>query len=161
VARLTIADAKAAALAQFTDTGPDHINCCQAMVRFALLVLDADPGLLTVGRYFGGGIAGMGEICGAISGSAMALGMRDMLLGGQSDDLRPSTADTLREMMREFEASFGCRRCRDLTGFDLTTPEGHDAFVASDIHNRCADYVGTMCDRLAPLLTAPYGAPAV
>jgi hypothetical protein len=71
-------EARAAALAQFIDTGPDHINCSQAVVRFAILVLGHDPGLVTLARYFGGGITGMGEACGAITGSAIALGPRPL-----------------------------------------------------------------------------------
>ncbi len=148
----TPAEAKTAALAQFTDPGPGHVNCCQAVVRFAVLVLGCDPELVTVGRYFGGGIAGMGETCGAITGTAMALGMRDMCLGEPSEDLRAATVDGLRDMVRDFGVTFECRRCADLTGFDLSTPEGHDAFMESDKRGRCADYVGYMCDRLAPLL---------
>ena len=149
----TVAEAKTTALAQFTDPGPAHINCCQTVVRFAQLVLDCDESLVTIGRYFGGGIAGMGETCGAVTGSAMALGMRDMCLGEKADELRPSTAEALKQMLRDFTDTFGCRRCADLTGFDLSTPEGHDAFVASDKRDLCADYVGYMCDRVAPLLT--------
>lgn len=150
--QLTPQEAKADALARFTDPGPDHINCSQAIVRFAVLVLDLDADLVTVARYFGGGIAGMGEVCGAVSGAAMALGMRDMDLAVESPELRPRTTEQLRELLRGFAGEFGCRRCLDLSGFDLSTPEGHDAFAASDARERCAGYVGWMCDRLAPLL---------
>ena len=156
----TPAEAKTAALAEFNDPGPAHINCCQAVVRFAVLVLGCDPDLVTVGRYFGGGIAGMGEACGAITGTAMALGVRDLRLGERVDELRPRTADNLKQMLRDFTEKFGCRRCSDLTGFEMSTPEGHDAFMASDKRTLCADYVGYMCDRLAPLLTDPEGAGA-
>jgi C_GCAxxG_C_C family probable redox protein len=160
VAPYTPAEAKAAALAQFNDPGPGHVNCCQAVVRFAVLVLGCDPGLVTAGRYFGGGIAGMGEACGAITGAAMALGIRDLCLGESMDELRSRTVESLREAMRDFGATFTCSRCADLTGFDLSTPEGHDAFMASEKRGRCADYVSFMCDRLAPLLTDPEGAGA-
>jgi C_GCAxxG_C_C family probable redox protein len=156
----TPTEAKTAALAEFNDPGPAHINCCQAVVRFAVLVLGCDPDLVTVGRYFGGGIAGMGEACGAITGTAMALGMRDLCLGESADELRPRTAESLRETIRDFGDTFTCRRCADLTGFDLSTPEGHDAFMASEKRGRCAEYVGYMCDRLAPLLTDPESAGA-
>jgi C_GCAxxG_C_C family probable redox protein len=156
----TPAEAKTAALAEFNDPGPAHINCCQAVVRFAALVLGCDPDLVTVGRYFGGGIAGMGEACGAITGSAMALGMRDLCLGEQVEEFRPRTMESLRQAISDFGATFTCRRCADLTGFDISTPEGHDAFMASEKRALCVEYVGYMCDRLAPLLTDPEGAGA-
>ena len=154
-------DAKADALARFNDPGPDHINCAQAVVRFAVLVLGIDPDLVDVARYFGGGIAGTGEACGAITGTAISLGLRDMELAELKDAVRPQTTEHLRDLLRGFDAEFGSRRCRDLTGFDLSTQAGHEAFVQSDIRKRCTDYVSFMCDRLAPLLLDPEGTGAV
>jgi C_GCAxxG_C_C family probable redox protein len=145
--------ARTDALARYTDPGPTHINCAQTMVRYALLVLGHDLDLLTTARYFGGGMAGMGETCGAITGAALALGLRDLHPSEEPADLASRTRDRLQELIREFAAEFGACRCADLTGFDLSTPEGHKAFVASEAHKRCADYVGWMCDRLGPLLT--------
>jgi C_GCAxxG_C_C family probable redox protein len=151
--------AKAEALARFADQGPDHINCAQAVLRFALVVMACDPALITTARYFGGGMAGMGEVCGAISGAALALGLRDCdcsasALGkrGASTDDAAATRTSLQASMREFAAQFGALRCRDLTGCDLTTPEGHDAFVKSGANERCQLFVGWMCDQLLPLL---------
>jgi C_GCAxxG_C_C family probable redox protein len=144
--------AKAETLARFNDQGPGHINCAQAVVTFALLVRGDDPRLVTAARYFGGGVAGMGEVCGAISGTALALGLRDCALDDSCQDLAPSTRAALRELIRDFTQQFGARRCTDLTGCDLSTAEGHETFVASGARERCPGYVGWMCDRLAPLL---------
>lgn len=149
---ITPEQAKAEAMARFKDPGPDHINCAQAVLCFALLVQGHDPGLLTTARYFGGGVAGMGETCGAISGTALALGLRDMHLTEEAPELRPRTTDRLQELIRGFDLEFGARRCIDLTGFDLSTREGHDAFMGSESRNRCQEYVSWMCDRLTPLL---------
>lgn len=150
--RLTQEEAKADALARFNDTGPDHLNCAQAVVRFAVLTLGLDEDLVTVARYFGGGVAGTGEACGALTGAAMALGLRDMNLTAESADLRPRTTQGLIELLRGFAQEFGCARCRDLTGCDLSTPEGREEFMMSEARIRCADYVSWVCDRLAPLL---------
>jgi C_GCAxxG_C_C family probable redox protein len=147
--------AKADALTRFTDTGPGHINCSQAVVRFALLVLGHDPDLVMAAHYFGGGIAATGEVCGAITGTALALGLRDFHLGEDLPELRPRTAERLRELVNGFTREFGKRRCIDLTGFDLSTAEGHDDFLKSEAHDRCRQYVGWMCDGLVPLLTDP------
>nr|AOS48148.1 hypothetical protein [uncultured bacterium] len=49
--------AKTNALARFANTGPDHINCAQAVVAFALEMMGADPDLVAIAGYFGGGIA--------------------------------------------------------------------------------------------------------
>lgn len=144
--------AKADVLARLADTGPDHLHCSQAMVRFALLMLGHDPGLTTVGRYLGGGVAGMGEACGAITGAALALGLRDLHVPGGAPEEEPATSESLQELVREFEREFGARRCRDLTGLDLSTPEGFEAFLQSDAPDRCAGCISWMCDGLLPLL---------
>ena len=69
--------AKDGVLARLAETGPDHLHCSQAVTLFTLLVLGHDPELTTVGRYLGGGVVGMGEACGAITGAALSLGIRD------------------------------------------------------------------------------------
>jgi len=155
------ARAKEESLARFADEGPGHINCAQAVLSFALRVEGMHPELITVARYFGGGVAGMGEVCGALSGAALALGLRDheaqrSPAGGRAGTERrpdPKTArGALQDLMRAFSTEFGALGCRDLTGCDLTTPEGHDAFVKSGANQRCPLFVSWACDRLLPLL---------
>ncbi len=150
----TAEQAKGEALAGFKATGPAHINCAQAVVRFALLLLDADADLVTAGRYFGGGVASMGEACGAVTGAAMALGLRDFWLDEEDPELEARTRERLQELIRAFREQFATCRCRELTGFDLSNPAEREAFMLSEVHGRCADYVGWMCDRIAPLMIA-------
>jgi C_GCAxxG_C_C family probable redox protein len=144
--------AKANALARFGATGPDHINCAQAVVAFALEMMDQDPNLVAVAAYFGGGIAGIGEACGALTGVALALGLRDYSRDeGAVKDPDP-TRDLLQALLKDFAGEFGDRRCAELTGHDLSTPEGMEIFRKSEIRERCSLYVGWACDRIAPLL---------
>ena len=155
MAHKTPEEAKAEALARFEDQGPDHINCAQMVVCFAALVMGRDPDLITTARYFGGGIAGTGEACGALTGTAIALGLRDSFLTEEPEDLAPRTRGRLQELVTGFTAEFGARRCADLTGCDLSTPEGHDLFVSSGVNKRCSLFVSWMCDGLAPMLLDP------
>ena len=155
--------AKSNALARFANTGPDHINCAQAVVAFALDMMGEDPDLVAFAGYFGGGIAGMGEACGAVTGAALALGLHDYHVGndddgeesdrGQDNDHGedPNRA-ALQTLLKEFSSEFGTRRCAELTGHDLSTPEGMDLFRRSEVRERCSSYVGWVCDRIAPLL---------
>jgi C_GCAxxG_C_C family probable redox protein len=157
MSRHTPEQAKADALAGFSETGPAHINCAQTVVRFALLTLSEDPELIEVARYFGGGISGMGETCGAITGAALALGIRDMGLAEESPELRPRATERLQELIRGFRSKFGACSCEELTGFHLDVPEEHETFMKSEIRGSCAEYVGWMCDALTPLLLDPEG----
>ena len=102
MASLPADQAKAQALARFEDPGPDHINCGQAVLCFALLRMGEDPELITEARYFGGGIAGMGEICGVLNGTALALGVRDLALIRRGVKEPPSAADPLKAILRDF-----------------------------------------------------------
>ncbi len=148
--------AKAEALARFEAPAPEHINCGQAVLLYALLRLDEDPDQITEAKYFGGGFAGTGEMCGVLSGLALALGERDVALTDRGEETPADTPDRMRAILKEFQDTFGSRRCRELTGYDLTTPDGMTAFKMSDIRGRCSDYVAWAIDRLEPLL-----APAV
>ena len=150
-APLSPAEAKTDALAMFTDQGPGHINCAQAVLRFVLLVTGEDPDLIALAKQLGGGIAGTGETCGAVTGAALALGLHDYLAAEAAGPAASRKA--LQEYTDRFATEFGALRCRDLTGFDLRTPEGHDAFVKAGASTRCRDFVGWMCDQLLPLVS--------
>jgi C_GCAxxG_C_C family probable redox protein len=152
MAQIAQEQAKTHALARFAATGPDHVNCAQAVVAFALEMMEEDPEFVVTGRYFGGGVAGMGEACGAITGAALALGLRDNRESETDADRPGATTDQLKALIRDFGSEFRARSCADLTGHDLSTPEGRELFMKSEIREKCSNYVGWVCDRLAPLL---------
>jgi C_GCAxxG_C_C family probable redox protein len=90
---------------------------------------------------FGGGIGGRGEVCGAVTGAVMAIGMKH----GREEPSQPNrhAYALAREFCRRFEEETGSVSCRDLTGMDLSTPEGLQAFHASDIPLRvCLPAIG-------------------
>jgi C_GCAxxG_C_C family probable redox protein len=154
VEKQKIEQAKANALARFADTGPDRVNCSQAVLCYALEAMGDDCDLATVAKYFGGGIAGMGEACGAVTGAAMAVGMRDYSAEQKDPDSAAVTKEALQKTMKAFAEKFGSCRCRDLTGYDLSTPEGFTAFKMGEAHDRCPIYVGWVMDEIVPLLEA-------
>ena len=94
----------------------------------------------------------MGEACGAVTGAALALGLRDYHRVGSDSAIDDPTRDLLKALLRDFTGEFGTRRCAELTGHDLSTPEGMELFKKSDIRERCSLYVGWVCDRISPLL---------
>ena len=80
-----------------------------------------------------GGVAYRGEICGALSGSAVALG-----LWARSHETDHVTAKrrarvATAALIDRFCGRFGSIRCRELTGYDLGSAEKHDAFMASGV----------------------------
>ncbi len=85
-----------------------HANGCNC-AQSVLCALSAYTGLdentaQRIAAGFGGGVR-CGEICGAISGGVMALGMADA---------RTASAKTM-QLTGKFRAEHGCVRCQELT----------------------------------------------
>ena len=87
-----------------------------------------------VASGFGGGVGGGGSLCGALAGAVLAIGLKHGRTAA-ADDRGPSRTRSLR-LLRQFEAEMGSADCRELTGFDLSTPEGHEGFAKSDVRDR-------------------------
>jgi C_GCAxxG_C_C family probable redox protein len=144
--------AKEAALAGFRDMGTGHLNCAQAVVRFAALGLGLDPDPVVVARYLGGGMVRLGQVCGALSGAAVSLGLRDLHFGLSWPDGTSPDTEKLQRLFRDFEAEFGATTCRGLVGYAITTSEGYQRFKDDDKYELCERYVAWTCDRLADIL---------
>ncbi len=99
-------------------------TCSQAV----LAAFAADLGLereaaLKLASAFGGGIGRRGEVCGAVSGALMALGLA---LGhsGNDDASKDATVELVRGFLERFEAAHGAVTCRTLIGHSLDSLEG-------------------------------------
>ena len=79
---------------------------------------------------FGGGIGLTGAVCGAVSGAVMAIG----LIRGPAADMKEffQIMPLAQELRRRFEEEMKTINCRDLTGFDLTTPEKFQQYMDTD-----------------------------
>jgi len=83
-----------------------------------------------IGRLFAGGIGSTGSVCGAVAGGVMALGL--LREPGKTMEEMLRGMKLAMEFRRRFEAEMGSINCRDLTGLDLTTPEGKQALMNTD-----------------------------
>lgn len=106
----------------------DGFNCAQSSFK-ALCEHWGIPGNPKVATCFGGGIGRTGAACGILTGSLMALG----LLVGNDDPRDIPTKERATRLATEFVAEFralqGQVDCNALTGFDISTPEGHQQWV--------------------------------
>lgn len=84
-----------------------------------------------VASCFGGGIGNTGSVCGAVIGAVMAIGLAKEQ--GETMEEMLGTLSVVQEFRRRFEAEMGSIDCHELTKADLTTPEGIEKFMASDI----------------------------
>ncbi|PKK82576.1 MAG: hypothetical protein CVT49_12895 [candidate division Zixibacteria bacterium HGW-Zixibacteria-1] len=91
---------------------------------------------------FGGGIGNTGSVCGAVVGAVMAIGLIKERGTTMEDWLR--LAAVAQEFRRRFETEMGTINCRELTGADLSTAEGREKLMGSDIGQTvCFPAVGT------------------
>ena len=129
-------------------------NCAQAVLCASCdrLSFDKDAALrLACG--FGAGMARKQEVCGAVTGGILALGLKHGR-GEKGDRSRTETTYAMtRKLMDRFEAKHGSCICRDLLGgCDLTTEDGLRYYKANDLlHITCAPcvhYVGTILEDL-------------
>ena len=84
-----------------------------------------------IASCFGGGIGNTGAVCGAVAGAVMAISLVKERGESMEDWLR--TAGVVQEFRRRFEAEMETISCRELTGMDLSTKEGLEQFMNSDI----------------------------
>jgi C_GCAxxG_C_C family probable redox protein len=150
------AQAKARALSGYLDPGPDHLNCAQAVLVAGLLSTDQDPALVRAADYFGGGMVRMGQACGALTGAALALGLRDV--GADGSLPKNSGFDPLQTIMRDFEAEFGAVTCKGLLGCDISTAEGFRQAKKTQALNRCPVFVEWVIDRMSGVVCQQAGA---
>jgi C_GCAxxG_C_C family probable redox protein len=80
--------------------------------------------------YFAGGIGNTGAVCGAVVGAVMAIGLK--LGKGDTMDEALRRLSVAQEFRRRFEAEMETINCRELTGVDLSTPEGVEQYMSSD-----------------------------
>ena len=79
---------------------------------------------------FAGGIGITGSVCGAVAGAVMAIGLELGRADTMEESLRRLAVP--QEFRRRFEAQMETINCRELTGADLSTPEGITQYMSSD-----------------------------
>jgi len=135
-------------------------NCAQSVLWSFAEDLRLDPETaLKIACGFGAGMARRQEVCGAVTGGIMVLGLRHGRGERQDRTATEETYARTQELMRRFEAKHGTCNCRQLLdGCDLTTEEGRKAFKERDLHNRiCKGYVQTVVAILEDMTNAALG----
>lgn len=78
---------------------------------------------LAVSGGFGGGVGSTGNICGAVSGGVMVIGVKYPRTDPHNKEARQANIKMTREFLTRFKDRNGSIECRDLLGFDLGVPE--------------------------------------
>jgi C_GCAxxG_C_C family probable redox protein len=112
-------------------------NCSQAVLGVFAEDFGLDEELaLKVSSGFGGGIARGGDICGAVTGAIMALGLKYF---SPEADIQQSKMEVYK-MVDDFKKRFIKRHssivCRELLGCDISTVKGAAKAAKLDLHNK-------------------------
>ena len=124
-------------------TFAEGYSCSQAM----LSTYGPDFGLdrmlaLKLASPFGGGIARMGETCGAVSGALMVIGLKYGSAEPNDKDAKEKTYEVVNKFVERFTEKHGSLRCKDILGYDLSTEEGRTAVSEKGLTGTlCPDFV--------------------
>jgi len=105
---------------------------------------------------FNGGIGGQQQApCGAVSASAVCLGLRHRCSLSEKEKAQQARLDARQdasELVKSFTEKFGSIICRELLGFDFSDSEARRKFQESGIwKEKCDNYVQFAIEKLYEL----------
>jgi C_GCAxxG_C_C family probable redox protein len=126
-------------------------NCSQSVFSAFAVQFGMDRDLaLKLASPFGGGVGGRGEVCGAVSGALLALGMKR---GASTPPGKQEINRLSQEFMRMFEVKHGSILCRELIDLDRSTTEGWEQVrLSGKFESLCPLLVGDAAKLLQDLL---------
>ena len=139
------------------ETFDKGFNCAQSVVSSYANELHIDRDMVfKLATGFGGGLGRKQEVCGAVSGGVMVLGLlhgRDEHMGKECVD---KTYSEVRDLIDAFVREHGTICCRELlSGCSLLTDEGRKRFAEDRLVEQCQKYIRTVCTILDRTVQQP------
>jgi C_GCAxxG_C_C family probable redox protein len=102
---------------------------------------------------YGAGISKSGNICGAVSGAIMVIGLKYGKTKRGDDAATEKTRMLVLKFMQEFTERHGSVNCTELLGYNLSNPEEYDKARDSKLFvTKCPDLVGDAVQILEKIL---------
>lgn len=100
-------------------------SCSQAILATfgPQLGLEREMALKVAGP-FGGGMGGMAETCGVVTGAFMVIGLKHGRTRVEDVQTKEHSFMLVRKFADEFKSRNGTLTCKGLLGHDISTPEG-------------------------------------
>jgi C_GCAxxG_C_C family probable redox protein len=136
-------------------------NCCEStLIRVdnKKPLAGFDTPVMRIASNFGGGVAGWGSACGAVTGAAMAIGLIMGTNGTESPEEYEEKREKMRDLTQKFHKAFEDRwghiNCYDLLGVNTRTPEGKVRYeeMKAKGETECADYVEWAAEKILELV---------
>jgi C_GCAxxG_C_C family probable redox protein len=110
-------------------------NCAESSLMAICKILkiksDAVPKIAT---GFGAGISRFGSVCGALSGTIMAMGLAEGRMDPADNTGKLKLYKDVIILIDEFRSAFNTIDCRELTGCNMLTEDGLKKFSDDKIH---------------------------
>lgn len=126
----------------------DKLSCSESVLLAMATYWDIhDPLIPRIATPFRGGLCTTQQVCGAVTGGLMAIGIR---LGRDSgaEDGKACVAKG-KEFMNWVKAELGSLSCREFTGLDFSDEEQHKLFQQQRRGEVCVPLVAQCCKWLA------------
>ena len=109
---------------------------------------------LKIASAFGGGIVRMRNVCGAVTGAFMAIGLKyGKIVDGEEESPNDKSYEVGREFIDKFTSINDTIICKDLLGCDISTTEGKQYAEDNNlIETVCMKAVQTSAEILEELL---------
>jgi C_GCAxxG_C_C family probable redox protein len=129
-------------------------NCAQSVIiSFADILQIEEEKVLRIASGFGGGMGGMQETCGAVSGAFLVIGYLKGKYKEDDDEAKELTNSLIQGYTHKFVERCGSINCKALIKFDLRTEEGKKEAEASDVFNKkCTTYIKNSIELLEEII---------
>ena len=133
----------------------EHLNCAESVSQATADYVQKSINMIPLATPFGGGLGRTGNVCGAVTGALLGLGLvRGRHDAGDAEGYQ-RVAERASVFLTEFKDKFGSLSCGELTGYDLTEEAQHEAFRADpDRRERCRLLVAGAADLLQKILVS-------
>ncbi|MFW9865922.1 MAG: C-GCAxxG-C-C family protein [Candidatus Thorarchaeota archaeon] len=132
----------------------EDFNCAQSVLSTfsSQYGLERDTAL-KLATGFGGGVARLGHICGAVSGATMVIGLKYGMGINKNIEAKENTYKVIRDFTNKFQKLHGSILCRELLECDINTIEGKNIYAQNEyFEKKCTQYVKTAVEILEQLL---------
>ena len=129
-------------------------SCSQSMMLTYATQLGLDSEMaLQLGTGFAGGMGRNAEVCGAVTGAVMVIGLKHGMKNKNEEDARAKTFEFVSELFKRFSAKHDSVLCRTILGCDISTPEGRELASAENrFKTLCPEFVRTAAEILEDIL---------
>lgn len=132
----------------------EGFSCSQAVLSAYSDLFGLDRELaLKISQPFGGGMAHMGEMCGAVTGAFLVIGLKYGRIKAEDIEAKEKTYELVQEFVKRFKSIHGSVNCTELLGFDLGTPEGMKLAEEKELfENACPKFVQNAAEIIEQIL---------